>query len=67
MNNKAIISWNNERGKERYELHIDGVLKAYSDNWNSTPEHHEEGKQILIEMAEGKGYVVEIKEVTECK
>lgn len=62
MNNKAIISWNSTKGKERYELHIDGVLKAYSDNWNGTPEHHEKGKQALIEIAQEKGYVVEIQE-----
>lgn len=60
MNNQAIVSWN--PSEYCYDLHIDGKLKAYSDGHASTKESHEEGKKLLIEMAEEKGYEVEIIE-----
>lgn len=65
MNDKAIISWNEQ--EYRYELHIDGKLKAYSDGHASTKDSHAEGRKALIQLAEEKGYSVETKEVSECK
>lgn len=46
----AFIYWSNQ--EERYELKIDNILKAYSDD------DHEAGKELLKDMAEAKGYTV---------
>ena len=47
----AKINWVNDR----YELKIDGVLKAYTEN------EHEIGKGQLAKMAEDKGYTVHVE------
>ena len=60
MNNQAIVSWN--PSEYRYDLRIDGKLKAYSDGHASTKESHEEGKKVLIQIAEEHGYEVKVNE-----
>lgn len=56
MSSFAKVSWNVEN--ERYELKIGGVLKAYAQCEND--KEHEEGKQQLVKLAEGKGYTVHV-------
>lgn len=48
MADKAFIFYEGNR----FELHIDGVLKAYTDG------DHEAGKREMIQLAEEKGYTV---------
>lgn len=55
MSNFAKVSWNSE--KNRYELVIGGVLKAYADKCENDKEH-EEGRKQLVKTAEDKGYTV---------
>jgi hypothetical protein len=56
MSNFTKVSFNKELG--RYELNIDGVLKAHSEGNNDA--EHEIGKDNLIKMAEQKGYDVTV-------
>lgn len=56
MTTEAIISWN--PNEYRYDLHIDGKLKAYSDGHASTKDAHQAGKEYLEELAKEKGYTV---------
>lgn len=60
MNNQAFVTWN--ASEYRYDLHIDGKLKAYSDGHASTRESHEEGKKALIQLAKDHGYEVKVNE-----
>jgi hypothetical protein len=57
MSNFAKVSWNGDL--ERYELRIDGILKAYAQAEND--KEHEEGKAQLVKLAEGKGYTVHVE------
>lgn len=52
MTDKALVKWNDQ--EKRWELWIDGVFKAYT-----TPEGSEKD---LVDLAEGKGYTVELQE-----
>ncbi|AHJ88656.1 hypothetical protein GBK2_58 [Geobacillus phage GBK2] len=53
MHNTATITWNEKEG--RYELHIGGKLKAY------TQHDHKQGAAEMERMAREKGYEVVYK------
>ena len=53
MDNIANI----QKNGERYEMYIDGVLKAY------TKDDHVKGKIQLIDMAKSKGYIPQVEEI----
>jgi hypothetical protein len=57
MTNIAIVKWNDT--SNRYELIIDGVLKAYA-NWE-THKEIPEGKKQLVKLAEDNGYHVHVE------
>jgi hypothetical protein len=48
----AKVKWVEDN--DRYELHIDGALKAYSKG------NHEVGRDHMVKLAEDKGYNVAV-------
>ena len=52
----AKVNWSKKN--ERYELIIDGTLKAYATYSND--KELEKGKEQLVDLAERKGYNVHI-------
>lgn len=52
----AIVKFNKDEA--RYELHIDGRLKAYT-NWDNVTD---QDKELLANLARNKGYEVEYEQ-----
>lgn len=50
----AHVDWN--EAAQRFELHILGTLKAYSEGDEPTREAHEDGRAELVRMAKKAGY-----------
>ena len=54
----AKINWSIKN--DRYEMKIDGKLKAHTGK-ASKPSEHEAGLEYMKNLAEGKGYTVHIE------